>query len=122
MKVAITAGGEDLDSLVDRTFGRARWFVITDPDSMQIESHSNRQSVDAAQGAGIQTARQMVNWAVDVVLTGHVGPNAFRALEAASIRIFQFGNEIRTVRDALEAWRGGHLQELTAPTVRGHGF
>ena len=122
MKVAITAGGEDLDSLVDRTFGRARWFVITDPESMQIESHSNRQNVDAAQGVGIQAARQMVNWAVDVVLTGHVGPNAFRALEAASIRIFQLGNEIRTVRDALEAWRGGHLQELTAPTAKGHGF
>ena len=46
----------------------------------------NSQNVNAAQGAGIQAARQIADKSVNVILTGNVGPNAFRALEAASIR------------------------------------
>ncbi|MDO9230662.1 MAG: NifB/NifX family molybdenum-iron cluster-binding protein [Syntrophales bacterium] len=122
MRVAITAGGEDLNSPVDRVFGRARYFVITDPEVSNVEVLENSQNVNAAQGAGIQAARQIANKSVDVVLTGNVGPNAFRALEAVSIRVFQFGGDTLTVRDALTAWKEGRLQEVKAPTAKGHGF
>lgn len=122
MRVAITASGEDLNSPVDRVFGRARYFVITDPEVSNVEVLENSQNVNAAQGAGIQAARQIANKSVDVVLTGNVGPNAFRALEAVSIRVFQFGGDTLTVRDALTAWKEGRLQEVKAPTAKGHGF
>jgi len=78
--------------------------------------------VNAAHGAGIQSARQIANKSVDVVLTGNIGPNAFRALEAGSIRVFQFGSDILTVRDALAAWKEGRLQEVKAPTAKGYVF
>jgi len=122
MKVAITAGGENLNSLVDRAFGRTKWFVITDPDGGNVEVLENSQNVNAAQGAGIQAAQHIANKSVDVLLTGNVGPNAFRALEAASIRVFQFGSDILTIRDALTAWKEGRLQEIQAPTAKGDGF
>jgi predicted Fe-Mo cluster-binding NifX family protein len=122
MKVAITASGEDLNSKVDRIFGRARYFVITDPEETNTEVLENNQNVNAAQGAGIQAARQMADKSVDVILTGNVGPNAFRALEAASIRVFQFESDVLTVRDALTAWKEGRLQEVKTPTAKGHGF
>ena len=122
MKVAITAGGENLNSPVDRAFGRTKWFVITDPDGGNVEVLENSQNVNAAQGAGIQAAQHIANKSVDVLLTGNVGPNAFRALEAASIRVFQFGSDILTIRDALTAWKEGRLQEVKAPTAKGHGF
>ncbi len=122
MKVAITASGEDLNSPVDRVFGRARYFVITDPEEMNIEVLENSQNVNAAQGAGIQAARQIADKSVKVILTGNVGPNAFRALEAASIRVFQFESDVLTIRDALTAWKEGRLQEVKAPTAKGHGF
>ncbi len=122
MKVAITASGEDFDSPVDRVFGRARYFVIADPEETSVEAVENSQSVNAAHGAGIQAARQIANKSVNVVLTGNVGPNAFRALEAASIRVFQFESDILTIRDALAAWKEGRLQEVKAPTAKGHGF
>jgi predicted Fe-Mo cluster-binding NifX family protein len=122
MKVAITAGGENLNSSVDRVFGRTRWFVMTDPEGGNVEVLENSQNVNAAQGAGIQAAQQMANKSVDVVLTGNVGPNAFRALEAASIKVFQFGSDILTISDALAAWKEGRLQEVKAPTTKGHGF
>ena len=122
MKIAITASGEDLNSPVDRVFGRARYFVIADPEETNVEVLENSQNVNAAQGAGIQSARQIANKSVGVVLTGNVGPNAFKALEAASIRVFQFGSDILTIRDALTAWKEGRLQEVKAPTAKGHGF
>lgn len=122
MKVAITASGEDLNSPVDRVFGRARYFVITDPEETNVEVLENSQNVNAAQGAGIQAARQIANKTVDILLTGNVGPNAFRALDAVSIKIYQFESDILTVRDALTAWKEGRLQEVKAPTAQGHGF
>jgi len=122
MKVAITASGEDLNSPVDRVFGRARYFVITNTEETNVEVLENSQNVNAAQGAGIQSARQIANKSVDVVLTGNVGPNAFRALEAASIKAYQFESDVLTVRDALAAWKEGRLQEVKAPTAKGHGF
>ena len=122
MRVAITASGENLDSPVDRVFGRARYFVITDPEGTNVEVLENSQNVNAAQGAGIQAARQIANKSVDILLTGNVGPNAFRALEAVSIRVYQFESNILTVRDALTAWKDGRLQEVKAPTAKGHGF
>ncbi|MCE5266013.1 MAG: hypothetical protein LLG97_21090 [Deltaproteobacteria bacterium] len=122
MKIAITASGEGLDSNVDRVFGRARYFLITDREGAAVEVLENRQNVNAAQGAGIQSARLIANRAVDLVLTGNVGPNAFRALEAVSIKVCQFGSEVMTARDALEAWKAGRAQEVAAPTAKGHGF
>jgi len=122
MRVAITAGGEGLNSPVDRVFGRARYFVITDPEEMSLEVVENRQNLNAAQGAGIQSARQIANKAVDVVLTGNVGPNAFRALDAVLIRVYQFESDILTVHDALTAWKEGKLREVKAPTAKGNGF
>jgi predicted Fe-Mo cluster-binding NifX family protein len=122
MKVAITAGGDNLNSPVDRSFGRAKWFVVTDSDGCNIEVLENSQNVNAAQGAGIQAAQHIANKSVDVLLTGNVGPNAFRALEAASIRVFQFGSDILTIRDALTAWKEGRLQQVQAPTAKGDGF
>jgi len=122
VKVAITASGEGLNSPVDRVFGRAKYFVITDPEGTNVEVVENSQNANAAHGAGIQSARQIADKSVDVVLTSNIGPNAFRALEAGSIRVFQFGSDILTVRDALAAWKEGRLQEVKAPTAKGYVF
>lgn len=122
MKIAITASGKDLNSPVDRVFGRARYFVITDPDETNVEAIENNQNVNAAQGAGIQSARQMADKSANVVLTGNVGPNAFRALESVSIKVYQFENDVLTVRDAVAAWKEGRLKEVKTPTNEGHVF
>jgi predicted Fe-Mo cluster-binding NifX family protein len=122
MKIAITASGEGFESPVDRVFGRARYFVITDLERTNVEVLENSQNLNVAQGAGIQAARQIANKSVDVLLTGNVGPNAYRSLEAVSIRVCQFGSDILTVGDALTAWKEGKLSEVTAPTAKGHGF
>jgi len=120
MKIAVTSYGEELGSNVDRSFGRARWFVVIDLDEDSFQAYSNKQNVDAPQGAGIQAARNIANLGVDAVLTGNVGPNAFRTLNAASVKIFIFKKSVDTVEEALSEWKGGSLEEVTDATIEGH--
>jgi predicted Fe-Mo cluster-binding NifX family protein len=120
MKIAVTSYGEELGSKVDRSFGRARWFVVIDPDEGTFQTHSNKQNVDAPQGAGIQAAQNIANLGVDAVLTGNVGPNAFRTLNAASVKIFVFEKSVETVEEALSEWKAGSLEEVTDATIEGH--
>jgi len=86
MKVVITSYGKDLTSKTDKSFGRAKWFVLVDTETGAFEAHSNEQNFNAAQGAGIQAAQNVSNLGAEAILTGNVGPNAFRTLSAASIK------------------------------------
>ena len=56
MKVAISAQSNDIDSLVDPRFGRARWFIIADSETGEWQAHDNAANVDASGGAGVQAA------------------------------------------------------------------
>jgi len=119
MKIAITSYGKDLLSKTDRSFGRAKWFILVDTETGAFEAHSNEQNVNAAQGAGIQAAQNVTNMGTEVLLSGNVGPNAFRTLSAASIRIFIIEGDI-TVEQALSEWKEGKLQEVGKSTIEGH--
>jgi predicted Fe-Mo cluster-binding NifX family protein len=119
MRVAVTAQGSGLDALVDVRFGRAGDFVIFDTDTGGSEHLGNTEGRGAGQGAGIQAARRMAEHGVQVVLTGHCGPNAFRTLQAAGIQVYT-GLRGGTVREAIEQFRGGKLEAAQAADVAGH--
>jgi predicted Fe-Mo cluster-binding NifX family protein len=53
-----------------------------------------------------------------VVVTGHVGPNAFRVLSAAEVPIYR--RESGTVRQAVEAFREGRLPLVSGATNPEH--
>jgi predicted Fe-Mo cluster-binding NifX family protein len=84
--ICVTAQGTDLDSEVDPRFGRAPYFLIVNPDTMEFEALANIHK-DAGHGAGIQAAQWIATKNVCAVLTGQCGPKAQRVLEAAGIQI-----------------------------------
>ena len=114
MNVAISATAGSLDAQIDPRFGRCQYFVIVDTETMNFEALPNT-AAGAMGGAGIQAAQTVANKGVQAVLTGSVGPNAFQALSAAGINIITgvFG----TVREAVEKFKSGQLQKITAPTA-----
>ncbi len=114
MKVAISVQGSDLSAPVDPRFGRARGFLIVDADTGGFEYVEN-PNIDAAGGAGIQTSQMIADRRVEAVLTGNVGPNAYRVLDAAGIRIFTHVGG--TARQALEAYKQGALSSAGSATV-----
>ena len=118
MKIAITAQGKELSSEIDLRFGRAKWLIVVDTESGDFQAHDNAVNLNAAQGAGIQTGGNVANLGVDAVITGNVGPNAFKTLNAANIKIFLA--EKQTVQEAIDSFTAGELKEIDQANVEGH--
>jgi len=118
MKVAVTSQGKELSSQVDPRFGRAKYFIVIDTDSGEFTAHDNSQNLNAAQGAGVQAAQNVLNLGAEAVITGNVGPKAFAALQAggAVICIGASG----TVAEALEQFKAGELKAVAEANVKGH--
>ncbi len=117
MKIAITAKGEELNSEIDPRFGRCRYFVIVDTETMEFESIIN-ESAMASGGAGPQAANAISKMGAKVVITGNVGPNAHRTLEAAGIKIITGSNG--KVSEMVQKYKRGELSSSTSPTVGSH--
>ena len=92
-------------------------FIIVDPETMQFETVENVEAL-ASGGAGISTTQLIVGRGVEVVLTGNCGPNAFRVLSAAGIKVVTRASG--TVQDAVQSYKSGYLQPTSQPNVLGH--
>jgi predicted Fe-Mo cluster-binding NifX family protein len=118
MKVIVTAVGPTLDSPVDLRFGRAAMFLLVDTETGAVAAHDNAQNLNAAQGAGIQSAETVSRLGAEIVLTGHCGPKAFRALQAAGIRVVVGARG--TARETVAQFAKGLLKPAEAPDRIGH--
>jgi len=118
MKIAITATGQEMSSNVDPRFGRAKFFMVVDIETNEAVAHDNAQNLNAAQGAGIQAGETVARLGVTVVVTGNVGPKAFRILNAAGIKVYLAG--AGTVADAIQKFKAGELPEASDANVEGH--
>ncbi len=117
MKICVSASSNSLDANVDSRFGRCPYFVIIDSETMKFDVVPN-DSTNAAHGAGIQAAQTVVNNGVKVVITGNVGPNAFQVLSTTGIKVLT--GVSGTIKEAVEKYKNGKLQETANPTVGGH--
>ena len=118
MKIAITSKGTELDSEVEPRFGRAPYFLIVDSDTMEFEAVDNASNVNAFKGAGIQAAAAVGEKGARVVLTGFCGPNAFKVLNAAGIKV---ANDVTgKVRDAVAGFKAGKYAFADNANVDGH--
>jgi len=118
MKIAFSSTGSTTDSEIDPRFGRANLFLVVDTRNQDLTFLDNKQNMQAAQGAGIQAAATVADAGVNVVITGHCGPKAFRTLSAAGISVI-VGVE-GTIKAALDRYQAGDLKPADAPDVEGH--
>ncbi len=118
MKIAVSTQGKELDSPLDPRFGRAAGFMVVDSDTLEHTYVPNSQNLALAQGAGIQSAQCVANAGAGAVITGHVGPKAYMALDRGGINVYlQDGG---TVREALEAFKAGRLSPASGADRDGH--
>jgi predicted Fe-Mo cluster-binding NifX family protein len=118
MKIAVSAGGPDLEAQVDPRFGRAPYFLLIDPDTLEFEVVANRQNLQAAQGAGIQAAALVARHRPQAVITGNCGPKAYHTLMAAGIPVILGASG--SVREAVQQYQQGNLRPAPGPNVEGH--
>lgn len=119
MKIAICAQAENTQSTVDSRFGRAAYFAIFDDVTDQWGFVPNSQNLQAAQGAGIQSAQTVIDAEADILLSSNVGPKAMTALKANGVDVFKVEAEM-TLEQALTDYTGGKLIQMQDSNVEGH--
>jgi predicted Fe-Mo cluster-binding NifX family protein len=87
MKGAVTSQGDTLDAQLDPRFGRAAYILIVDTETLEFETFNNQENKDSFKGAGIQAAATVSDKDAEVLLTGFCGPNAFKTLDAAGVKV-----------------------------------
>ena len=117
MKIAVTSTAPDIEASLDPVFGRCAYFVIVDADTMEWETFPN-QAAGAGGGAGIQAAQFVAAKEAEIVITGNIGPNAFGTLSAGGVKVFTAASG--SVREAVESYKAGTLNEVSSPNVGGH--
>ena len=118
MKVAVTSQGNDMSSEIDLRFGRAKWIIVVDTETGDFQAHDNQLNLNAMQGAGIQTGRNVAELGVEAVITGNVGPKAFTTLTAGKVKICLAKQQ--TVQQAVDSFKSGELKEVNQANVEGH--
>jgi predicted Fe-Mo cluster-binding NifX family protein len=118
MKIIVTGSGNKLTDAVDPRFGRASQFLLVDLQTGAMTAHDNAQNLNAAQGAGIQAAETVARLGAGAVITGNVGPKAFRVLSAAGIKVFLVKNG--TIAEAIAQFKNDELSETKESNVEGH--
>lgn len=117
MKICVTSQGNTLESEVDPRFGRCAYFIIGDPNTMDFEVFDNSHAGSSG-GAGIQSGQLVSEKGIQAVLTGNVGPNAFKTLQAAGIDIFC--NVSGKIADAIKRYKNGEFKAVGGATASSH--
>lgn len=117
MKIAVTSNSTSLDDVIEPRFGRCRYYLIVETDTLAFEAVEN-PNISSGGGAGIQSAKLMADKGVTHVLTGNCGPNAYQTLNAAGINIMVGCSGI--IREVIQQFRQGNLTSATQPNVPAH--
>ena len=118
MKIAVTSTGKTLDSQVDPRFGRAACFIILDTEKANVFNVYENENISAGGGAGVSSAKTVIDQGAEAVLTGNCGPNAERTLTAAGVKLYT--GITGTVAEAVEHFKSGKFMEASGPNVKSH--
>ncbi|SKC63127.1 NifB/NifX family molybdenum-iron cluster-binding protein [Maledivibacter halophilus] len=119
MKVCITSKGKEKNSPTDLRFGRCKYFAIYDDETEEIEYIDN-SSISANQGAGITAAQKIIDIGAGAVVTGKMGPNAMKIIEASNIDVYRF--EEGTVEEAVKSFKENKLSKINTPVSAHSGL
>lgn len=117
MKIVITANSPDLDAPASPIFGRCTTYILVDTETEEVEPIAN-PAISASGGAGVQAAQFLAQRGVQAVVTGNVGPKAFSVFQASGIPVYLFKEG--TVKQAIEAFKGGQLSPIGGASVSAH--
>ncbi len=118
MKIAVTSKGTDLDAQVDPRFGRAAYIIVVDTETLAFDVIDNAKNKNAFKGAGIQAAASICDKGAQALLTGFCGPNAFKTLDAAEIKVAN--DATGTIRHAIEQFNAGNFKFAEEANTNGH--
>jgi predicted Fe-Mo cluster-binding NifX family protein len=114
--LAVGANGKSLEAKVSPLFGRARFFILVDPDTLEWEALDNLKNLTSPEGVGVATATTLVKKNIRTVVAGRCGPKAFQELQAAGVEVVL--NAHGTVRQTLAAFIKGELTRASESNIQ----
>ena len=118
MKVAVSSTDALLSSQVDLHFGRARYFLLVDSQSGSFTAWDNSENLSTPHHAGMQGAGILIGLGVRAVITGHIGPKAFRTLQADQVSVYTVTSG--SVGEAIGRLKAGELRPLVEANAEEH--
>lgn len=110
MRVAVASTGTELSSRVDPRLGRAKYVVIYDSTTDDIEVLDNQEFAQLPGGAGVKAAEAIVGRKIDYVISQNFGPNALQVFRAANVKAAVLSEG--TVGEAVEKAKRGDLNTI----------
>ena len=117
MKIAVSSSGKDLNAQLDPRFGRCRYFLIIETDTMKFEVFDNENAALGG-GAGIQSAQLIAAKGAKALITGHCGPNAMQTLSAAGVQVYV--GQAGTIQSIVDKFNNGQLTTTTEADASAH--
>jgi len=90
MKVAIPS--DDKIIIADH-FGRAKFIMIYDTETQNIEILDNQENALSAQGAGIQTANLILEAKAEILITNDLGPKAQKVIKGSDLKVIMVNSK-----------------------------
>lgn len=118
MKIVVPTNGNALDSVICKSFGRAKHFLVVDLETSEFDVVENTQNYEASQGAGIQSAQSAIKAGADTIITVHCGPKAYKVLLESGVKIYEGAEE--TVIANVEEFKNGTLGIMKCANVESH--
>ncbi len=110
MKIVFTAKGEKWDSPMDPRFGRMDMLVVYDERSEKLEAIPNSETEEMEHGAGLQTAKKVLDLNPDIIITGNgAGQKALEILKRSNVKMYTGAGDM-SIKEAYEAFKNNKLQ------------
>ncbi len=110
MKLVFTAKGGNWDSPMDPRFGRMDMLVVYNEEADKLDTIPNDETEAMEHGAGLQTAKKVLDLKPDVIITGNgAGQKALEILKRSNVKMYT-GAGSMTLKEAYEAFKNGKLQ------------
>jgi predicted Fe-Mo cluster-binding NifX family protein len=113
MIIAVSSEQHDSELFVSSRFGSCKRFVLFSTNDETREVIENPYA-DSLGDAGIQSAQMLIERNVDVLITDHIGRNAFRVLSAANIGIYRC--TVKRVKESIDLFLDGGLERVSLPS------
>lgn len=121
--IAVPSNGKGgLNEDMSLRFGRCSsfTFVSIDNDEISVVKTVMNHANQAMGGAGVQASQIVGTNNANVVIVGNLGPNAVQSLNSLNLKIVQVPNQLLTVKQAVDLYIEGKLQEITSSNVGSH--
>ena len=118
--IAVPSNGNGgLNEIMDMRFGRCDSITIATIENNNVKAIKAIPIYVSEEigNLGIYVANIVINNSATGVIVKYIGSKAFQSLFSQNIKIFQAPHEKLTVKQSIELYIQGNLQELTEPNA-----